>query len=261
MEHNLKNKKNKMTYKLLRSKPDSRDFVYKQTNGIPLTNQIDLRVWDSIIEDQGDLGSCAGAAITNAYELMVKKDYPEKFVQLSSLFVYYNSRLMEGEGLVLEDSGAYIRNGLKSLKTYGVCSEKLWPYDIEKFDDKPPKECYDDALQRRISSYEYLKTNTDVLQVLNSEKPVVIGMEIYKSFNNVNRLNSVVQMPKEGETNLGGHALCLVGYSLKYQQFLAKNSYGTDWGNQGYCWLPFDYLSEHGWERWSFELNKMDIVI
>lgn len=251
-----------MTYELKRSLHDSRDFIYKQEHGTPLTTQVDLREWDSIVEDQGNLGSCEGAALTNAYELMVKQDYPEKFVELSSLFVYYNSRLIEGEGLVTEDTGAYIRNGLKSLQKYGVCSEKLWPYNIEKFDDRPTRECYEDALSRTIGSYQLLQTNTDVLQVLNSKKPVVIGMQIYDSFHDVNKMNSVIQMPKENEKSLGGHAMCLVGYSLKYQQFLAKNSYGTDWGNQGYCWIPFDYLSQYGWERWTFDINqKVDIIL
>ena len=251
-----------MTYELKQSLHDDRDFIYKQEPGTPLSTQVDLREWDSIVEDQGHLGSCEGEALTNAYELMVKRESPEKFVQLSSLFVYYNSRLIEGEGLVNEDTGAYIRNGLKSLQKYGVCSEKLWPYNIEKFDDRPTRECYEDALTRTIGAYQLLQTNTDVLHVLNSKKPVVIGMAIYDSFHDVNKMNSVIQMPRENEKSLGGHAMCLVGYSLKYQQFLAKNSYGTDWGNQGYCWIPFDYLSEYGWERWAFDINqKVDNVL
>ena len=86
-------------------------------------------------------------------------------------------------------------------------------------------------------------------------------MKIYDSFHDVNKLNSVVQMPKENEKCLGGHAMCLVGYSLKYQQFLAKNSYGADWGNEGYCWLPFDYMTEYGWESWSFDLNATSDII
>lgn len=245
-----------MTYKLKPSKHDSRDFVYKQNNSRPLTNEIDLREWDSIVEEQGDLGSCVGAALTNAYELMVKKEYPEKFVNLSSLFVYYNSRLIGGDGLILEDSGAYIRDGLKTLQRDGVCSEQLWPYNIEMFDDKPTEECYENALSRKIGAYQLLQTNTDALQVLNSKKPVVIGLQIYDSFYDVNRLNSVVRMPRATETDQGGHAMCLVGYSLKYQQFLAKNSYGTDWGNQGYCWITFDYLAKYGWDYWSFDIDQ-----
>lgn len=250
-----------MTYKLIRSKPDNRDYIYKQSKHIPLTTQVDLREWDSIVEDQGNLGSCEGEALTSAYELMVKKEQPEKFVQLSSLFVYYNSRLIEGEGLVTKDTGARIRDGLKSLQIYGVCSEKLWPYNIEKFDDRPTTACYEDALQRKIGDYQSLKTNTDILQVLNSKKPVVIGMETYQSFFELNKLNSVVQMPKDNEQYIGGHAMCLVGYSLKYQQFLAKNSFGVDWGNQGYCWIPFDYFSKYGWESWTFDLDQKENII
>ena len=94
-----------------------------------------MRKWDSVIEDQGDLGSCVGNAITNAYELQVRYLYPDKFVELSRLFVYYNSRLFDNS--VDEDVGATVRDGLKAAQIYGICSEKLWPYDIKKFKIKP----------------------------------------------------------------------------------------------------------------------------
>jgi C1A family cysteine protease len=46
----------------------------------------------------------------------------------------------------------------------------------------------------------------------------------------------------------------MVGYRLPEQQFLAKNSFGTAWGDRGYCWIPFEYLEQHGYDRWVFDI-------
>lgn len=214
-----------------------------------------MREWDSLIEDQGDLGSCQGNAITNAYELQVKRLYPDRFVELSRLFVYYNSRLLDDA--VMDDVGAYLRDGMRVVKKFGICSEKLWPYDVKKFTVRPTDECYADALARTITSYQSLETIDEVLQALNSNKPVVIGLTVYDSFNLVSKSNPVIHAPFDHETHTGGgHAMTIVGYDLNKQQFLVKNSYGTDWGDRGYGWLPFEYVETEGFEKWVFDISE-----
>ena len=214
-----------------------------------------MREWDSAIEDQGELGSCSGNAITNAYELQVKRLYPDKFTELSRLFVYYNSRLLDNA--VMEDQGAYIRDSIKAVKKFGICSEQLWPYDINKFTVRPTDECYNDALSRVITSYRSLDTIDDVLHAVNDNKPVVIGITVYDSFNLVSKKNPVIPMPANYEKDsAGGHAMTIVGYDITNRQFLVKNSYGTDWGDRGYGWLPFDYLEAEGFEYWVFDINN-----
>lgn len=214
-----------------------------------------MREWDSAIEDQGDLGSCQGNAITNAYELQVRHLYPDKFVELSRLFVYYNSRLLDNS--VMEDEGAYIRDGMKAVQKFGICSEKLWPYDIKKFNVKPSDECYADALARTITSYQSLGTIDEVLQALNNNKPVVIGITVYDSFNLVSKSNPIITSPKSNELDTGGgHAMTIVGYDIPKKQFLVKNSFGKDWGDNGYAWLPFEYAEREGFEKWVFDISN-----
>jgi hypothetical protein len=69
-----------------------------------------------------------------------------------------------------------------------------------------------------------------MLEVLNLSYPIVIGMETYEGFMELDQTNSVVSMPESDSEMLGGHAITIVGYSLPHQQFLAKNSFGEDWG-------------------------------
>jgi C1A family cysteine protease len=90
--------------------------------------------------------------------------------------------------------------------------------------------------------------------VLSDNKPVVFGMEIYDSFMELNNRISTVPFPSRKEKSQGGHAMCMVGYDLEKRLFLAKNSFGTDWGMNGYCWIPFDYLKQEGYDAWIFDI-------
>lgn len=241
-----------MNFNIKPSVPDERDYVYYSDTNSVLRNFVDLREWDTIVESQDSLGSCSSNALTNAYELMVKQEYSEYYKQLSRLFIYYNTR--EEYGSITEDSGMFLRDGLKSLSKLGVCSEELWPYDIDKFDDHPTDDCYEDAKKRKILKYQKLESNYYITEVLNNNKPVVFGMEIYDSFMNLNERISTVNLPSRKEKTRGGHAMCMVGYDLDQRLFLAKNSFGSDWGDNGYCWIPFDYIKQEGYDIWTFDI-------
>jgi hypothetical protein len=239
------------------SKLDNIKF-YKQKNS-PLRPEVDLRTWDSLVEDQGKLGSCGSEAMTSAYELMVRRLYPEKFVELSRLFVYYNTRVLEET--IEEDSGVTIKDEIDAVKKHGICSESLWPYVISKFSIRPPNVCYTDAKQRTITNYESLDSTEAMIEVLNDDRPVLIGADIFKKFMRLDDHDPIVSMPNGTEQSLGGHAMVAVGYSLPKKQFLVKNSFGVDWGVRGYCWIPFEYEKDHIFERWCFEINDQNTVL
>lgn len=229
------------------------DDVYVPTNA-PLRDQVDLRNWASPVDDQSKLGSCTANAVVNAYELLDNQYYQNKGVDLSRLFVYYNTRLLEGT--INSDSGAFIHEALKSLDNYGVCTEEMWPYDIEKFVVKPSELCYKNAEKRKIKTYQRINSVSALLDALNNNRPVPVGLTIYDNFGDLDFRNSIVTKPLSATTESeGGHALCIVGYDLNKQLLLAKNSFGVDWGDKGYCWIPFDYARENMYDMWMFELT------
>lgn len=241
-------------YLIVPSSADSRDYKYTIKNN-SLRPEVDLRLWDSLVEDQQQLGSCVGNAVTNAYELMVKRLYPVAFTDLSRLFVYYNAR--DIENMLGQDEGVYeIRSALKGLKSHGVCKEQIWPYDISRVNEKPSIEAYQEAQHRSIVSYSAVSTLNEILDAINSNQPVVTGITIYSNFYLVDMNNSVLSLPKSSDQKIGGHAVTLLGYSLPLQQILAKNSFGQDWGQGGYFWLPFEYVREYTFEHWCFEIPQ-----
>jgi C1A family cysteine protease len=228
------------------------DSVYKQSN-TPVAQEIDLRPWDSPVEDQGPLGSCVANAVTNAWELQQRKEDISQFNELSRLYVYYHARHLE-KTIELDYGVQYIKSALQGGERYGICTEQIWPYQIEDYNKQPSPESYADACARKIVAYTRVETIDHMLENLTAHKPVVIGMTIYKSFMNLAKDNATVPMPDSTEQIEGGHAVLVVGYSLPNRTFLIKNSFGTAWGAAGYAHLPFEYVEKYAFDRWVFDI-------
>lgn len=232
---------------------DWRDHHYNFARIESPRDKVDLRTWASPIEDQLHLGSCVGQAVVGAYELLLNKFDRKKFVDLSRLFVYYNARLLDDS--VNEDVGAYTRDGIKAVNKYGVCSELTWPYLIERFANTPSVQSYEDARHRLIKKYYRIQNVKDIVDALNADSPVVTSMNVYESFFELDAGKKILPMPKASENLIGGHAVSFVGYDLPKKLLLARNSFGTDWGDRGYFWVPFDYAEQDFMDNWTFDIE------
>lgn len=230
-------------YRLVKDSPDTRDFLFKVTPVANLPHYVDLRAGMPAIYDQGELGSCSGNAIAAAFQFDQLKEHITAW-NPSRLFIYYNERLIEGT--VNEDSGAELRDGIKSIAGYGVCEETLWPYDISKFTDKPSAQAYAEAKQHTALQYERVTQNlNDMKHVLASGFPIVVGVMLYEAFESDEvAATGIVPMPTSGEECLGGHAVVVVGYSDEHHQFILRNSWGESWGDKGYFYMPYEYLTD-----------------
>jgi C1A family cysteine protease len=224
--------------------PDHRDFAYAAIapKFVKLPAKVDLRYRCSSVEDQGQLGSCTANALVGALEFLEIKDNVP-FVDLSRLFVYYNERVIGGT--VNQDSGAFLRDGIKSLAKQGVCSEKQWPYRIADFKKKPKPPCYAAAKKHRITSYHRIDGVDEMRTCLADGFPFVFGFTVYESFeSNAVAQSGTLNMPKPREAVKGGHAVMAVGYNGAQKRFMIRNSWGTDWGKKGYFTMPYDYLAD-----------------
>ncbi len=266
--------------------PDLRDYTEEQPDigkmtkklGVPVTKKaptlpdtVDLRSWCSRIENQGALGSCTAQAGVGIVEYFENRAFG-KHIEGSRLFVYKTTRnLMQATG----DTGAWLRNTMGALALCGVPEEKYWPYTDNKpqFDEEPPSFVYavaDNYEALKYFCHDPIGRDITPVNILDSVKkylaagiPSMFGFYGFPSFGYSNVAGGI-PYPCPGEQAQWGHAIVAVGYddSKKIKNtkcnketkgaLLIRNSWGTEWGEDGYGWLPYDYvLSRLATDFWS----------
>ncbi|MDR3584600.1 MAG: C1 family peptidase [Desulfosporosinus sp.] len=228
-----------------KDKFDERDHLYARPPLKVIPAALDLRNGCSPVVDQGELGSCTANALGSGLREFLEIKSKQTFVTLSRLYLYYHERLLEGT--VNEDSGAEIRDGMKVLNQLGICPEALEPYDISKFTNAPSQAAELSASKYKINSYQRLNNVSDVQRSLAGLSPVVFGMTVYESFESDSVAKTgIVPTPKKHEQVLGGHAMLIVGYKKIGQTlyFIVRNSWGTAWGDKGYCYIPSSFITK-----------------
>jgi len=255
-------------------RPDQRDYLYRAIRPVVrLPKEVDLTEFCSVVENQEALGSCTANALAGNLEYLDKKGVLDsapaaprsnnilraseasreddlEYTDVSRLFIYYNERVLEGT--VDYDSGASLRDGIKTLRKQGACWEKTWPYIIERFTRKPLEKCYKEAKKHRIESYHRINSLPEMLTCLAEGYPFVFGFTVYESFQSQKVARTgVANMPKKKEKVLGGHAVMAVGYNQSQERFLVRNSWGSQWGKDGYFTMPYEYLETLAADFWT----------
>lgn len=236
-------------FPLKREKRDLRDYHFMSTafkSPGELPKKVDLRSDMSPIVDQGALGSCTANAIASGLREYLLVSSQEKWTALSRLFLYWHERKLEGH--VDEDSGAYIRDGMKVLQKIGVCPEEDYPYNIADFRDTPDPKAERDAANYKINDYHRITDLYALKAALAEQSPVVIGLMLYESFQTPEtaQTGKIPAPKKKRERVLGGHAMLAVGYVDRGQSghVIVRNSWGEDWGDQGYCYIPYKMFQD-----------------
>jgi C1A family cysteine protease len=251
----------KGTYGWVPDVPDQRDYLLSAVLKVPakLPRSVDLRPLCSKVEDQGELGSCTANALAGAIEFLEMKD-KVSFQDFSRLFIYYNERALEHT--INSDSGAMIRDGVKTMAKQGVCSEKSWSYVVSKFKAKPGAACYKEALDHQITSYHRIVTLDEMRTCLAEGFPFVFGFTVYESFESQQVAKTgIVNMPTSKEWVLGGHAVLAVGYDDAKQRFIVRNSWGDKWGQKGYFTMPYKYLSDRNLSDDFWTIRRGELMV
>lgn len=239
---------------------DLRDFKFKivhaPTETIPLPERISLR--SKFIEspyDQGQLGSCSAQAGAGVFTF-VHQGGP-----WSRLAIYYFERKLEGT--INEDSGAFLRDCIKVLSTVGVGLEKDWAYDIAKFQIEPPPIELSEASTNKIVVYSRLDIeDKDFKTCLAQGFPFMVGIQVFEGLESEQTAETgIVELPSVFDTSLGGHAVVCIGYDDNFRNsgkkyYEMRNSWGTNWGDGGYFWLPAEYLENPNYASDAWTIRK-----
>ena len=238
-----------------------------------LPKSVDLKQWCSPVENQKSLGSCTAQAGVGLVEYFERRAFG-KHIDASRLFLYKVTRnMLHWTG----DTGAFLRTTMGAMTLFGVPPEEYWPYEIADFEKEPPAFCYAFAQNyQAISFYRLDPPGTlkkDLLEQIKTNLagglPSMFGFTVYASLSQATTTGEI-PFPTSGEKILGGHAVVAVGYddakkikntnpggTTTTGALLIRNSWGEDWGSDGYGWLPYDYvLKALATDWWSLLKNE-----
>lgn len=217
-----------------------------------MPKSVDLRGWCSPVENQLNIGSCTANAGVGLLEYFERRAF-DKHLDGSRLFLYKVTRNLLGwEG----DEGAYLRTTMQAMALFGVPPERYWPYRTEKYDDEPPSFCYAFAQSYQAVRYYRLdppsmsksKVLDLVKKYLAAKLPCMFGFSVYSSIPGTGQGTGDIPFPQAGDSLQGGHAVVAVGYDdtkkigKEKGALLIRNSWGENWGEEGYGWLPYAYV-------------------
>ena len=219
---------------------NTKKYVTGKIKSLP--PKVDLRKFMTAVEEQVG-SSCVANALTGAYEYIAKREMQDES-EVSRLFVYYNARYLNDAQN--EDSGSFMEYAIKGLQEYGACSESNWPNDESLILEEPHEDAYAEAENFKITDSQSLGTDLDVWRnALAEGHPIAFALNTFESFDEACNNKGRVSMPKKKESvreTDDWHAMLAVGYSDPDKVFIVRNSWGKDWGEKGYCYIPYDYV-------------------
>jgi C1A family cysteine protease len=194
--------------------------------------------------DQGNIGSSVAQAIAAGLEFSRRRQGLDVFTP-SRLFIYYIAR--EADGREKVDAGATYRTALQAVNRYGFPPESAWPYNTAKLSQRPSRDAYRAAARHAAIAYKRVRGRLDHLKACLTEGyPVLLGFPVYNSIYRPEVAETGrVPVPPPGDPWIGGHAVMIVGYDDSEQVFIVQNSWGKNWGHDGFFYLPYAYISAH----------------
>ncbi len=218
------------------------------------------------VRNQEQIGSCTaftGSAANEILHYYKNGSWPST---LSPLYLYYVERVKIEGYSITADPGAEMVDIPEALQKYGQCIETDYAYPTNKtetagpsskaYKTAPTSAAVSNALGYEIgpnaTNYAMVKQGDTaaVIALLRNNTPVMMGFNVYDNsnytiFEGLNTTNytysplTATGSLKSGLKLLGGHANVIIGYDNTKKAFLMENSWGTDWGNAGYWYLPY----------------------
>ena len=216
---------------------------------------IDLTSEMPPVGDQGSQNSCVGWAA--GYYDKTHVEYIERLWgwgdttwhltdpehQISPSFIY--NQINAGR-----DAGASIMDAQILVCDQGACMMSDFPYHDYDYTTWPSESAYANAIPYRGLEGLAINVMSDVginqvKYILANHHTCVLGINVFANFDNIENYDTVYTVHDKTGKSRGGHALCIVGYDDNKVTadgpgaFRLVNSWGTDWGNEGYCWMSY----------------------
>lgn len=215
--------------------------------------RVDLRPSLPPIRDQGARSTCLAFAVTAAHEV-IRNDQGEAIEDLSEEVLYWGCKQVDGD----REPGSVFPSAFAALAQWGQPREEFWSYNDNRNDTvisyRPPEGALDvdvcfKAPMRKIDS-----DIRNIKSWLSRGYTVALGIILCQSF--YTPFQGAIAMPISDEELTEGHAVVVVGYeddSSGGGFLILRNSWGEDWGEGGYAYLPYAYIDLYRSEAWVVE--------
>ena len=236
---------NTQGYGWVRDTPDFRDNFWDIPESYDKSiDFVDLRKEMGSITNQSVFNCAPVDAVSTLYKYKFSKIAESNIsttFEPSRSFIYYNARQYYNS---LVDNGCSIRNTLKSFSKLGACSEHRFELNSRNINQKPTDDCYKNSKRHRVKTYQRLRQDIDCLKAaLQNGEPFIFGCSVMSSFDSKEVSTSgIIPLPEDNDKPIAAHAMVAVGYDSNNRLFIVRNSWGESWGDNGYCYIPYDYI-------------------
>ena len=220
---------------------------------------VDWREYCGPVEDEQGLNTSSAHACVALIQQLERRS-SGRLLHLSRKFAHHTARRMAGGGT---DTAISLRTVLKAAVRFGIPPEKYLPYDTSSFEREPDSFAY--SFQRDYRALRYLRLDSPrsaAVEVLERLRlflaggfPIAFGFTLHNSITN----DAEIAFPTRQDAVVGGQAVTAVGFDDRLRirsdkgALLIRNSWGADWGDGGYGWLPYAYITERlAVDFWTF---------
>ena len=224
-----------------------------------LPAEADLRQFFTRVKDQGQLGSCTAFSVVSVYEYFIKRDQGKE-VDLSELFAYQSARRRMPKDRIQVEEGTSIYDVISSMGEDGICLEVDHPYTVENLQE-PDDNAINAAKEHKISKALNVECNLDDMKsAISQGYPIIVSLRIFEQLS-----SSTGFVPRPTETECQNeeeayHAMVLCGYSDKDKVFIVRNSWGERFGDKGYCYIPYSYITDPNLMKQACIITKISDV-
>lgn len=234
---------------------DLRDRMYNPTlealrepfNANPFDDPGQVR----LVKNQGQAAACTGFALSTYVERLLLARNPADRLEVSPWMLYYFARLYDELASNDRTQGSTARGGMKAWHRHGACLLEHWIEDVE-LPQTYNEPWVVDAFKRPLGAYYRVDHTSipDMHAAINETGAVYATARIHPDWKTPE--NGVIRMQQTPKI-VGGHAFLIVGYDEG--GFWIQNSWGTDWGKNGFAKLTYFDWRKHGMDAWIGQLG------
>lgn len=212
--------------------------------------------------DQSNLLICSVTAAITLIEYLRQKE-GKTYEKFSVGFLYHSVLLTGKDSKTVQTLGMKATTVLYAILNHGSCLNYKWD-NLDPF-SKPSNEAIIDALSRiKHTKVENIEPCIETVRYILGfcGRPIVATLNIYnkKEFFNKSTSYNVIHSPSSFSSSTGSaasvssatyviedrHSIVLVGYDDNEQCLFFQNSYGTEWGLNGFGRISYDYIPFFG---------------